>query len=130
MPFFTSLGVRQRSGDSRLGAALRPLRALEEQLRWRGWMGGKMSLPTSPRTAPHPPPWTIRRLGPRLRTPERHLSSLEARAAASAALLRPASKAEGSSECHGHRWTAAPQMRADLTFDSARTDRFQPLAGA
>lgn len=27
-------------------------------------------------------------------------------------------------------WTASQQMRVDLTFDSSRTDRFQPLSGA
>ena len=39
--------------------------------------GGKCRLPCL-RTAPHRPPWTIWRPRPRLRTPERRLSRLEA----------------------------------------------------
>jgi hypothetical protein len=48
--------------------------SLMERLHHGWWIRGPLPCP---RTAPHPPPWTIRSLGARLRTPERGLSRVQ-----------------------------------------------------
>ena len=71
------MGDTQRMAAAKISAANMGLKlGHAKQDTSRGW---KMGRPPRSRTAPRPPPWTVRRLRPRLRTPERRLRSLKAR---------------------------------------------------